>query len=71
MHPDGSGDEQIWQEKILPLATSPDGRYLAATLPLEGRSERKLEIVDWAGLMDKRCRYLASGHQGVSHRGRS
>ncbi len=48
MHPDGSGDEQIWQEKILALATSPDGRYIAVTLPLAGRSEWKLEIVDWA-----------------------
>src|SRR6266699_183861 len=47
MHPDGSGDEQIWQEKILALATSPDGRYIAVTLPLGGRSEWKLEIVDW------------------------
>jgi hypothetical protein len=48
VHRDGSGDEQIWHEKILALATSPDGRYLAVTLPIEGRSEWMLEIVDWA-----------------------
>jgi hypothetical protein len=47
IHPDGSGDEQIWDEKILSLATSPDGRYLAVTLPIKQHAEWKLEIVDW------------------------
>jgi eukaryotic-like serine/threonine-protein kinase len=47
--PDGSGDEQIWDERIISLGTSPDGRYLAVTLPLkEKQAEWKLELVDWA-----------------------
>ena len=29
-------------------ATSPDGRYLALTLPIRKEGEWKLEIVDWA-----------------------
>lgn len=45
---DGTGDEQIWPEKIMTLATSPDGRYLAVTISTKGRSEWTLEIVDWA-----------------------
>lgn len=48
IRPDGSGDERVWQEKIIALATSPDGRYLAVTVPIGGRSEWKLQIVDWA-----------------------
>jgi hypothetical protein len=44
---DGSGDEQIWDEKIMTLATSADGRYLAVTLPIKQHGEWKLEIVDW------------------------
>ena len=32
---DGSGDEQIWDEKIQRVATSPDGRYLAIIVPIE------------------------------------
>jgi hypothetical protein len=48
IHPDGSGDEQIWHENIMTLAASPDGRYLAVTLPLKERAEWELEIVDWA-----------------------
>jgi serine/threonine protein kinase len=48
VHPDGSGDERIWHEKIITAAFSPDGRYLAATLPLRKEGEWKLEIVDWA-----------------------
>lgn len=47
IHPDGTGDQQIWQEEILALATSPNGRYLAVTLPIKGRAEWKLEIIDW------------------------
>jgi serine/threonine protein kinase/Tol biopolymer transport system component len=47
VRPDGSGDETIWPERIIAAAFSPDGRHLAVTLPLEGRSEWKLEIVDW------------------------
>ena len=45
---DGSGDERIWPDKIMALATSPDGRYLAVTVPLGGLSMWKLQIVDWA-----------------------
>ena len=45
---DGSGDQQIWNEKILGLAASPDGRYLAVTLPLQKGGQWMLEIVDWA-----------------------
>ena len=50
---DGSGDEQIWDEKIQRLATSPDGRYLAVTVPLKegvgmGREQWDLKVVDWA-----------------------
>jgi eukaryotic-like serine/threonine-protein kinase len=48
IRPDGSGDQQIWDENILTLATSPDGRYLAVTLPIEKGGQWKLEIVDWA-----------------------
>ena len=48
MRADGSGDQQIWKEKILYLATSPDGRYLAVTLPIEKGGVWKLEFVDWA-----------------------
>ena len=48
IHPDGSGDEEIWNEKVLTLATSPDGRYLALTVPVSPHVEWKLEIVDWA-----------------------
>jgi eukaryotic-like serine/threonine-protein kinase len=48
VHPDGGGDEQIWDERILRLASSPDGRYLAMTLPIKKEGEWKLEIVDWA-----------------------
>ena len=49
IHRDGSGDEQIWDEGIISLATSPNGRYLAVTLPIkEKQTEWKLEIVDWA-----------------------
>jgi serine/threonine protein kinase len=44
---DGSGDEQIWDQKIVSLATSPDGRYIAVTVPTTGRAEWKLEITDW------------------------
>ena len=47
VRPDGSGDEQIWPENIMTLATSPDGRYLAVTIPIKGRSEWKLEVIDW------------------------
>jgi DNA-binding winged helix-turn-helix (wHTH) protein/Tol biopolymer transport system component len=45
---DGSGDEQIWDENIVTLATSPDGRYLAVTLPIDEGGEWSLELVDWA-----------------------
>jgi len=54
VHPDGSGDEQIWDQKIQELAASPDGRYLALTVPIEKGSasmehgQWKLEIVDLA-----------------------
>jgi len=55
IHPDGSGDEQIWDEKIQSLATSPDGRYLALTVPIEKSAagvkhgqQWRLEVVDWA-----------------------
>ena len=48
IHPDGSGDEEIWNEKVLTLATSPDGRYLALTVPISPQVEWRLEIVDWA-----------------------
>ena len=48
MRPDGGGDQQIWNENILALATSPDGRYLAVTLPIDKGGEWKLEFVDWA-----------------------
>jgi eukaryotic-like serine/threonine-protein kinase len=49
IHPDGSSNEQIWNEKILTIGFSSDGRYLAATLPLNDKhSEWKLVIVDWA-----------------------
>jgi hypothetical protein len=48
MRPDGSGDEQVWDEKVVSLATSPDGRYLAATVPISKNGEWMLEIVDWA-----------------------
>ncbi|HWX91831.1 MAG TPA: WD40 repeat domain-containing serine/threonine protein kinase [Terriglobales bacterium] len=54
VHPDGSGDEQIWDEKIQSLATSPDGRYLALTVPIQKSAagmkhgqQWKLEVVDW------------------------
>lgn len=45
---DGSGDQQIWNENIVTLATSPDGRYLAVTLPIQKGGEWSLELVDWA-----------------------
>jgi len=48
IHPDGSGDEQIWDQRIQRFATSPDGRYLAMTLPIKKGGQWKLEIVDWA-----------------------
>jgi eukaryotic-like serine/threonine-protein kinase len=48
IRPDGSGDQQLWNEKVLGLATSPDGRYLALTLPLQKGGQWILEIVDWA-----------------------
>jgi serine/threonine protein kinase len=48
IHPDGSGDEQIWNESVVGLATSPDGRYLALILPLTKNGIWKLELVDWA-----------------------
>jgi serine/threonine protein kinase len=48
IHADGSDDQRIWPEKIVAAAVTPDGRYLALTIPLGGRSEWKLEIVDWA-----------------------
>jgi Tol biopolymer transport system component len=48
IHPDGSADQQIWNENIMGLATSPDGRYLAITLPIEKGGEWRLELVDWA-----------------------
>jgi len=48
IHPDGSNDQRIWPEKVVAAAVTPDGRYLAVTVPLGGRSEWKLEIVDWA-----------------------
>jgi dipeptidyl aminopeptidase/acylaminoacyl peptidase len=48
IRPDGSGDQQIWKENIVNLATSPDGRYLAVTLPIEKGGEWKLELVEWA-----------------------
>ena len=55
IRPDGTGDEQIWDQKIQRVASSPDGRYLAATVPVEkgaagrmGREEWHLEIIDWA-----------------------
>jgi serine/threonine protein kinase len=48
VHPDGSGDEQIWDERIQRFASSPDGRYLAMSLPIEKEGGWKLEIVDWA-----------------------
>jgi Tol biopolymer transport system component len=44
---DGSGDQQIWSENIVTLATSPDGRHLAVTLPIEKGGEWNLELVDW------------------------
>ena len=47
IHPDGSGNEQIWDEKILAATVSPDGRYLAVTQPVKDEGLRKLEIVDW------------------------
>ena len=54
VHPDGSDDEQIWDEKIQSLATSPDGRYLALTVPINKGAldmkhgqQWKLEVVDW------------------------
>ena len=54
VHPDGSSDERVWHEKIISAAISPDGRFLAVTVPIENgagaleRGEWKLEIVDWA-----------------------
>lgn len=48
VHLDGSGDEQIWNESILGIATSPDGRYLAINFPIQKGGVWKLEIVDWA-----------------------
>jgi dipeptidyl aminopeptidase/acylaminoacyl peptidase len=55
VHPDGSGDEQIWDEKIQRVASSPDGRYLAVTVPINrsvaghmGSEMWNLEIIDWA-----------------------
>jgi Tol biopolymer transport system component len=48
IHIDGSGDEQIWNEAVVALATSPDGRYLAVLLPLTRDGIWKLEVVDWA-----------------------
>ncbi len=52
IHPDGSGDEQIWGENVQGLTTSPDGRYLALGLDLKrdinNEGEQKVEIVDWA-----------------------
>jgi hypothetical protein len=65
VQPDGSGDERIWQERIITAATSPDGRYLAVTVPIEktaqggmARGEWKLEIVDWAR---KRVQHVCNG----------
>jgi serine/threonine protein kinase len=55
VHPDGTGDQQIWDGRIQRVAASPDGRYLAATVPVDkgdtgrtGREEWHLEIIDWA-----------------------
>jgi Tol biopolymer transport system component len=48
MRADGSGDEQIWDAKVVSVATSPDGRYLAATVPISKDGEWMLEVVDWA-----------------------
>ncbi len=48
IRPDGTGDQQIWGENIVSLATSPDGRYLAITLPIDKGGEWGLEIVEWA-----------------------
>lgn len=48
MRLDGSGDEQIWDQKVMTVATSPDGRYLAVTVALEKTQLWQLEIVDWA-----------------------
>jgi eukaryotic-like serine/threonine-protein kinase len=48
MRLDGSGDEQLWNQKVITVATSPDGRYLAVTVPGEKPSVWQLEIVDWA-----------------------
>ncbi|HKW25794.1 MAG TPA: protein kinase [Terriglobales bacterium] len=48
IHPDGNADQRIWNEKILGLAASPDGRYLAPAVALEKGGQWRLEIVDWA-----------------------
>lgn len=48
IRPDGTGDQQIWDENILSQASSPDGRYLAITLPIDKGGEWNLKIVDWA-----------------------
>ena len=46
MRPDGTGDERIWHEEVLSLATSPDGRVLAMTLPAAGKHVWTLQLVD-------------------------
>jgi Tol biopolymer transport system component len=48
VRPDGTDDQQIWDGKVLALATSPDGRYLAVAEPVKEDGEWRLEIVDWA-----------------------
>lgn len=48
IRPDSSGDQQIWDQNIVSLATAPDGRHLAITLPIDKGGEWNLEIVDWA-----------------------
>jgi eukaryotic-like serine/threonine-protein kinase len=48
MRLDGSGDEQIWGQKVMTVATSPDGRYLAVTSALEKSQFWQLQVVDWA-----------------------
>jgi len=54
VHPDGSGDEQVWDEEIQTLVTSPDGRCLAVTVAIEKSAtgmkhgqQCSLEV-DWA-----------------------
>ena len=48
IRPDGTGDERIWPEKIITMSTSPDGRFLATSVPVSKATvEWTLQIVDW------------------------